>query len=47
MKENIPSVFAIWLRRGKFIDQAKGIEGFKPDSTITNLSEIVEIIKRN
>lgn len=47
VKENFSSVFTIWLKRGKYTEQAKEIDGFKPDATIDNLSEVVEIVKSN
>lgn len=34
----------IWMKRGKFAEQAEIPEGFCPDITITNLTEIIPLI---
>ncbi|MDP2702249.1 MAG: hypothetical protein Q8P98_09295, partial [Candidatus Rokubacteria bacterium] len=42
IKKNFPSVFTIWLKRGKYTDEAKEIPDYNPDATIDNLLEVVE-----
>lgn len=46
IKKYMPSVFTIWLKRGKYINQVKETKDFKPDATITNLSEVVKIVNK-
>lgn len=43
-KKSDKSIIAIWVKRGRFALAHKGIPGFKPDMTITNLREIVGVI---
>lgn len=40
----MPSVVAIWIKRGPFAESQKELEGFRPDAEIKNLSDIVSII---
>ena len=47
LKNFMPLVFGIWIKRGWFADNQKPIEGFEPDATVDNLQEIVKIIKNN
>lgn len=45
-KQMEPSVFTIWVKRGYYAMRQKPIEGFDPDSTVTELHEIVPIIAK-
>lgn len=45
IKKGFPAVFTIWLKRGRYIDEAKEIDDFKPDATVNNLLKVVKIIK--
>ena len=47
VKKFMPNVFTIWIKRGPYLDRAKKIDGFKPDATIDNLMEVVEIVKKS
>lgn len=38
------SLFAIWIKRGKFAEHAQMPEGFFPDAKITNLQELLPIV---
>ncbi|MBI4096266.1 MAG: NTP transferase domain-containing protein [Candidatus Levybacteria bacterium] len=42
----MPSVVAIWIKRGPFAESQKELEGFKPDAEIKNLSDILSIIRK-
>lgn len=44
VKKHIPSLFAIWIKRGKYAEKLKTIPGFTPDATITNLKEVIKLI---
>ena len=44
-KKSFPDVFTIWVKRGFYAENQKNIPGFKPDATVTNLEDVVEIIK--
>lgn len=46
-KKNAQQVSTIWVRRGRYADAQKEIEGFIPDSTILNLKELIGIIESN
>lgn len=45
-KNIFPSVYAIWVKRGKYAKNQKDIEGFIPDAIIENLKEIISLIKK-
>lgn len=47
VKKQMPSVFGIWIKRGWYAKNQKNIAGFIPDAEITDLKEVVEIIKKN
>jgi len=38
------NIFTVWVKRGRFAVEHKGISGFQPDATVTNLREVVKII---
>ncbi|MDO8583046.1 MAG: hypothetical protein Q7R51_00765 [bacterium] len=44
-KMHIDQVFAIWVKRGPFAKVQEPISGFTPDAEVTNLSDVVGIIK--
>lgn len=46
MKKQIPDLFAIWIKRGKYAQNQKEIPGFKPDAEVENLSEVVGIVSK-
>jgi len=39
-----PNITVIWMKRGRLADQQK-IEGFEPEYTVTNLRELLPILK--
>lgn len=41
----LPSIFAIWLKRGIYAMNQKEIANFKPNAVVKNLSEVVKIVK--
>lgn len=41
------SIVTIWMKRGRYAENQKDIPGFKPDATITNLEEVIDIVERN
>ena len=41
VKKFLPSIIVIWIKRGPHAERLKKIEGFNPDKTIANLSQIV------
>ena len=43
-KKSNKSIFTVWIKRGRFAVDHKGIIGFAPDATIVNLREVVKII---
>ena len=43
-KKSNENIFTIWVKRGRFALEHKGISGFQPDATVKNLREIVGII---
>ena len=47
LKNFMPSVFTIWVKRGPFAQNQKEILGFKPDAEVENLSEVVGIVRGN
>lgn len=47
LRNFMPSVFTIWVKRGPFAENQKEIPGFIPDAEVENLSEVVKIIKSN
>ncbi|MDP2649290.1 MAG: HAD family hydrolase [bacterium] len=47
VKDKMPYIFTIWIRRGKFAEMHKDIENFKPDAIIKNLTETIDIVKNN
>lgn len=40
----IPSLYAIWIKRGPHAQNQKNIEGFSPNAIIKNLKEIIPIV---
>lgn len=44
-KDYSPSIFTVWVKRGKYAQNQKEIFNFKPDATITDLGQLVKIIK--
>ncbi len=44
LKKMLPSVFAIWVKRGIYAENQKEIEGFKPDYEVKDLNDIVSIV---
>lgn len=46
-KKIMPSIIAIWIKRGPHAEKQKKIDGFDPDNTILNLKELVCIIDSN
>ena len=45
VKKQMSSIFTVWIKRGKYAEAQKDILGFSPDATITNLREMVKIVK--
>ena len=41
----LPSIFAIWLKRGIYAMNQKKIANFKPNAVVANLREVVRIVK--
>lgn len=44
-KNYMPSIFTIWVKRGKYAQKQKEIPGFKSDATVINLKQIIKIIR--
>lgn len=44
-KDYLPSIFTVWVKRGKYAQKQKEIFNFKPDATITDLKQLIKIIK--
>lgn len=44
-KKTHPSTVAIWMKRGRYANTQSQIADFTPDETVTNLKDLVEIIK--
>ncbi len=44
MKNTIPQVKTIWIKRGLYAENQNTIPGFTPDAVIDNLSELIPII---
>ena len=40
-------LFTIWVKRGKYAEATKPIEGFEPDVTVYDLRNIVKIVRNN
>lgn len=47
VKGFMPNIITIWLKRGKYTEQAKEIDGFKPDATVDNLLDVVKIVDKS
>ena len=45
LKNFMPAVFAIWVKRGRYAQNQKEIPGFKPDATITDLKEVIGLVR--
>src|SRR5258708_24749899 len=45
-KKANPDVTTVWSKRGRLAERVKEIPGFTPDYTITNLEEVVKILKK-
>lgn len=43
-KKMLPEIFTIWVKRGIYAENQKPIPGFKPDTEVENLKEIVSIV---
>ena len=43
-KNFLPDITAVWMKRGKFAEKAKMPQGFFPDATITDLSELLPLL---
>ena len=43
-KKIMPSIFTIWVKRGKYAQGQAEIKNFKPDATITSLDQIISIV---
>ena len=41
-----PSVFTIWIKRGRYAMSQKEIPGFTPDAAITSLKEVIGLVQR-
>lgn len=46
-KETFPYIFTIWIKRGKYAQNQKSIEGFIPDAIIESLKDIISVINNN
>jgi len=44
-KKYAKDVFTIWVKRGWYAQNQKGIFGFKPDAEVENLTEVARIVK--
>jgi len=44
-KKHAKQVFTIWVKRGWYAENQKGIPGFKPDAEVENLSEVARIVR--
>lgn len=47
IRQIMPNVYTIWVKRGKYAEGQIDIENFKPDATITSLDQIIPIIEQN
>lgn len=47
VKEFIPSMFTIWVERGKYAKSQKDIAGFSPDAKVRNLRDVVGIVNQD
>lgn len=45
-KKTDPSICAVWMKRGRYAETQKLIQGFQPDYTITNLHDLIPIVKK-
>jgi len=43
-KKSNENIFTVWVKRGRFAVEHKGISGFQPDATVRNLREVVRIL---
>lgn len=46
-KKYMPSIFSVWVKRGRFAMSQHPIEGFAPDAQISDLSKIVSLINNS
>ena len=47
VKKYIPSFFTVWVKRGKYAEKQKNIEGFKPELTVFDLKNLKNLLKVN
>lgn len=40
------NVYTVWIKRGRFVETQEPIPNFSPDATITNLREVIQLIKK-
>lgn len=45
-KEINKDIVTIWIKRGRHAEETKKISNFKPDATVDNLTEVVDIVKK-
>ena len=43
-KKLFPSVFTVWIKRGKYAKSQKPIDGFEPDAIIKTLQEVIPVV---
>lgn len=46
LKQAYPSVFVIWMRRGRYAEKQKDIKGFIPDAIVEDMNQAVRVIKK-
>lgn len=46
-KKILPSLFTIWVKRGKYARKQRPIVGFHPDATVLNLRGIIRLVREN
>lgn len=44
LKEQVPSIHAIWIQRGRYVDLTIPCEVFSPDNVVTNLQDTIPFI---
>jgi hypothetical protein len=44
VKKNFPSLFTIWIKRGRYAPFQEPIDGFSPDAQVDTLKEIIPLI---
>lgn len=43
-KRLFPSIFTVWVKRGKYAKSQKSIYGFEPDAAIKTLQEVIPVV---